>query len=190
MGKSIYIEHVREFMRNTIVFRAKDVEILTKNRRYGHLLLHKLVERNEIKRVVKGWYSIYDDPMVAVFCFKPAYVGLQEALSLHGLWEQETNVVIITTLKARTGIRKVFESNTILHRIGLKYFFGYDYLKYGNFFIPVSDIEKTLIDLIYFNEIPDEEVVSEIKKKMNKQKLYNYLRKFPVRIRTRVKKII
>ena len=177
-------------MKTTPVFRAKDIELLVKNKKYAHLILHNLVKRGEIKRVTKGWYSLYEDPIVSVFCFKPAYIGLQEALSLHDLWEQETNVVIVTTRKVRVGLRKIMGSNVILHRIDQKYFFGLDYLKYGDFFIPVSDVEKTLIDLVYFNEIPGEDVLQEIRKRMEMKKLKEYLNNYPLKFRKKVEELI
>lgn len=189
MGKIIHLDKLREFLKKTPIFRAKDMELVVKSN-YSYLALHNLAKKGEIKRVVKGWYSLYDDPVVAVFCFKPAYIGLQEALSLHELWEQETNVVIVTTRKVRTGIRKILDGNVILHRINQRYFFGFDYLKYENFFIPVSDIEKTLIDLVYFKEIPAEDVLKEIRKQINREKLKGYLKNFPLRFRKRVNSLV
>jgi predicted transcriptional regulator of viral defense system len=190
MGKIIYLNKIREFLKTTPIFRAKDIELIVKNKNYSYVILHNLLKKGEIKRVKKGWYSIYEDPIVSVFCFKPAYIGLQEALSFHELWEQETNVILVTTRKVRIGIRKIFDNNVILHRIKQKYFFGYDYLKYENFFIPISDIEKTLIDLVYFNEIPDKRVLKEIKKKINKGKLKAYLENYPFKLREKVYKLI
>lgn len=185
MGRIVYLNKLREFLKKTPVFRAKDVELVVKNRNYSYLALHNLVKRGEIRRVTKGWYSIYDDPIVSVFCFKPAYIGLQEALSLHKLWEQETNVIIVTARKVRTGIREFLGNNVILHKIDQKYFFGFDYVKYGDLFIPVSDMEKTLIDLIYFNEIPGEDIIKEIKRKIEKEKLKKYLKKYTPEFRKR-----
>jgi predicted transcriptional regulator of viral defense system len=190
MGRVVHLNKIREFSKSTPVFRTKDVELLVKNKNYSYLILHKLAKRGEIKRITKGWYSLHEDPVISVFCFKPAYIGLQEALSLHELWEQETNVVIVTAKKVRTGIRKILDSNVILHRIKQKYFFGFDYLKYENFFIPVSDIEKTLIDLVYFNEIPGKNVLREIKKQIDKKKLEKYLKNFPLKFRKRVHDLI
>lgn len=186
MGKIVHLNKLRGLLNSTPVFRAKDAEVVVKNKGYSYLLLHNLAKRGEIKRITKGWYSFQDDPIVSVFCFKPAYIGLQEALSLHGLWEQETNVVIVTTRKVRTGVREILDSNVILRRIEQRYFFGFDYLKYENFFIPVSDIEKTLIDLIYFKEIIGKDVLREIKKRANKEKLKEYLVPFPSRFRKKV----
>lgn len=190
MGRVVYIDKLREFFKATPIFRARDVEILTGSRGYAHLILHKLSEKGEVKRVVKGWYSLHDDPVVAVFCFKPAYIGLQEALSLHDLWEQETNVVIVSTRRVRTGVRKVLDSNVVIHRISVEHFFGFEYLKYGELFIPVSDIEKTLIDLVYFNEVPGEEVLNEIRRRMDGHRLNLYLRRFEPKLRQRVLKLI
>jgi predicted transcriptional regulator of viral defense system len=189
MGKIIHINKIREFIKSVHVFRVRDIELLVGNRNYAHLILHKLTKKGEIKRVIKGWYSLYDDPIVSVFCFKPAYVGLQEALSLHNLWEQETNVVIITTKKVRVGIREILGNNVILRTIEPKYFFGFDLIKYENLFVPVSDIEKTLIDFVYFKEILARETLREIIKRMNKQKLIEYLKKYPIKFRQKVRKL-
>jgi predicted transcriptional regulator of viral defense system len=190
MGRIVHIKKLREFIKSVPVFRVRDIELLVGNRNYAHLILHKLTKKEEIKRVIKGWYSLYEDPIVSVFCFKPAYIGLQEALSLHNLWEQETNVVIITTKKVRAGIREIFGNNVILRRIEPKYFFGFDLLNYENFFIPVSDIEKTLIDFVYFNETLTKETLIEIIKHIDKQKLIEYLKKYPSKFRLKVKKLV
>jgi predicted transcriptional regulator of viral defense system len=190
MGKIIHINKIREFIKSVPVFRVRDIELLVGNRNYAHLILHKLTKKGEIKRVVKGWYSLYEDPIISVFCFKPAYIGLQEALSLHNLWEQETNVVIITTKKVRVGIREIFGNNVILRRIEQTYFFGFDLLNYENFFIPVSDIEKTLIDFVYFNETLTKGTLREIIKHIDKQKLIEYLKKYPSKFRQKVKKLV
>jgi predicted transcriptional regulator of viral defense system len=190
MGRIVHIKKLREFIKSVPVFRVIDIELLVGNRNYAHLILHKLTKKEEIKRVIKGWYSLYEDPIVSVFCFKPAYIGLQEALSLHNLWEQETNVVIITTKKVRAGIREIFGNNVILRRIKPKYFFGFDLLNYENFFIPVSDIEKTLIDFVYFNETLTKETLIEIIKHIDKQKLIEYLKKYPSKFRLKVKKLV
>jgi predicted transcriptional regulator of viral defense system len=189
MGKIIHINKIREFIKSVPVFRVRDIELLVGNRNYAHLILHKLTKRGEIKRVIKGWYSLYDDPIVSVFCFKPAYVGLQEALSLHNLWEQETNVVIITTKKVRVGIREILGNNVILRTIEPKYFFGFDSIRYENFFVPVSDIEKTLIDFVYFKESLARETLREIIKRIDKQKLIEYLKKYPSKFKQKVRKL-
>ncbi|MEM2989455.1 MAG: hypothetical protein QXU06_06065 [Candidatus Bathyarchaeia archaeon] len=190
MGKVIHLDRVREFARSTPIFRARDIGLIVKDGGYSGLILHKLARRGEVNRVVKGWYSIHDDPIVSVFCFRPAYIGMQEALSLRGIWEQETNVVILTTRRVRVGVRDILGSNVVLHRLDKKYFFGFELLRYDRFFIPVSDLEKTLIDLVYFNEVPGRDVLREIEKGLDRRRLGEYLARYPTRFGERVRRAI
>src|SRR5438445_3842003 len=190
MGKIVHLDKVREFMRRTPAFRARDVEMIVNDGGYAALLLHNLAKRGEVKRITKGWYTVHDDPLVSVFGFKPAYIGLQEALSLRELWEQESNVVLVTALRVRPGVRRVMGSNVVLHRMRDRYVFGFDYLKYGEFMLPVSDREKTLIDLVYFNESPGGRVMRRIAKGADKGKLNRYLQSYPKAFRRRVRRIL
>lgn len=188
MGKIKHLPQIKKLLKAGPVFTSKDVERIIKNKRYSHLLLHNLSQKGEIKRIIKGCYAWEEDPILAVFCFRPSYIGLQGALSLHNLWEQETNVVIVTSLKIRTGIRKVFSTNVLIRRIQSKYLFGIDYFKYGNFYLPISDIEKTFLDLMFFKEIPSVEVIKEMKKHINRNKINSYLKKYPKSFRQIIKK--
>ena len=184
MGKITY--NIIEFFNKSAVFTTRDIKLFVKNKNYSYLLISNLIKKGKIKKIVKGYYSFYDDPTLSVFCFRPAYIGLHDALSFHNLWEQETNVVIITTRKVRIGVRKVFGNNVIIHRIKLEYFFGFDYLPYDKFFVPVSDIEKTFIDLFYFRFNLDKKVIKEIKRFLDEKKLKRYLRVYPEFIRKKI----
>src|SRR3989344_2649183 len=66
----------------------------------------------------------------------------------------------------------------ITRRIKSKYFFGFEYKKYGDFYVPVSDIEKTLIDLVYFCQPLDREVVHNFRTKLNMKKLQIYIKRY------------
>lgn len=179
MGKSIHIGEVRRYASSTPAFRARDIELLVNNREYSLLMLHNLSERGELNRITRGWYSIHQDPIVSVFALKPAYVGLQEALSLRDLWEQETNVVVVTCGKAKPGVRTVMGDSVVVHRIAPKYFFGFDYMPYGEFYVPVSDLEKTLIDLVYYEESPGADVLRAVEKKADRKVMAKYLARYP-----------
>lgn len=183
MGRKIHIDEVREFIRTTPVFRSRDVELLVGERRYALLMLHNLAKKGEIHRVARGWYSSGDDPTVAVFALAPAYLGLQEALSIRGAWEQETNTVVVTCGQARPGARDVFESRVIVRRLDPRYFFGFDHVPYGGYQVPVSDVEKTLIDLVYFREEPGHGVIRRLVKRSDKETLSSYLHRYPEKFR-------
>lgn len=180
-----YLGELREFFAKTPVFSSKDIRTQVKGN-YRYLLVSNLIKKGEIKKVTRGYYTLFDDPIVSVFCYKPAYIGLQDALSIHDVWEQEGATVIVTTKKVKKGIIDVFGNNVVLHRIKPKYMFGFEIVRYGRFYIPVSDIEKTAIDLVYFNEIPNINTLRDIKKRIDAEKIKKYLERYPKRIRKRV----
>jgi predicted nucleotidyltransferase component of viral defense system len=128
-----YTFGIMDFLKKTPVVTTRDIKLYLKQKNYSYLLLSNLVKQRKIKRITKSFYTIHEDPIVSVFCFRPAYLGLQEALSLYNLWEQETNVVIITTKKVRIGIHKLLESNVLVHRIKPKYFLVLLFLDMGSF---------------------------------------------------------
>lgn len=185
MGKIKYADKIREFFkRNAIVDINSLKRFIIKNngkKDYVYLLLNNMTKKGEIKRITKGYYSLYEDPVLAVFCFRPSYLGLQSALSIHNLWEQETIPVIITSKTVRLGIRKVDGSNILLKRVLARYFFGFKYVKDGEFYVPVSDIEKTFLDMVYFNQKMDEDLLKELKNKINRKKLKDYLKEYPLK---------
>ena len=195
MGKEKYLKQIENLFEKSPVVDFSSIERIIKSKKnikqYTKQLIRNLVLKNKIKRLSKGYYTKHDESGLAVFCFKPAYLGLQDALSFHNLWEQETIPVIITAKKVRQGGRKIFENaNILIRRIDKKYFFGFEYLKSGDFYFPYSDVEKTFIDMIYFRQSIDEEVLKNIKKKIDKKKLERYLKKYPEKFRKRVEGIL
>lgn len=196
MGKIKYIKEIRRFLKENPVVDLNSIKkfIQKKDKRYVYLLISNLLKQGEIKKITKGYYSTYDDPSLIVFCFKPSYLGLQNALSFHNLWEQETNPIVITSCNIRTGLRKVFGKNAIVKRMNPKYMFGFEYYKYSledrEIYLPYSDIEKTFIDLIHFKIPLDEEVIHEFRKKIDVKKLRNYLKVYPRRTKKRVIKVL
>ena len=107
-------------------------------------------------------------------------------MSFNNLWEQETIPVIITSKKIRQGIRKVFGNNVLIRRIKKRYIFGFEYQKQKDYYLPYSNIEKTFIDMIYFNQKISEEDLKNILKQVNKQKLKSYLKIYPLKFRKNI----
>ena len=192
MGKVKYIKHIREFFKETPIVTIDSLKkfIPKNNKDYIYLVINKLLNKGEIKKITKGFYTIHQDPSLIVFCFKPSYLGLQDALSIHNLWEQETNPIVITSKKVRQGLRKVFENNVVVKRIKGKYLFGFEYIKQGDFYYPYSDIEKTFIDMVYFKQKLTEDTIKNILKKINKKKLSSYIRMYPKKTRERITMLV
>jgi predicted transcriptional regulator of viral defense system len=190
MGKKKHQKKINSLFEKSPIVSFSSISRIIRDKKkikqYSKQLIRNLLLKGEIKRLTKGYYTQHDDPSLAVFCFKPSYLGLQDALSVHNLWEQETVPVIITSRKVRQGIRKILELNVLIRRIAGKYFFGVEYIKQGDFYFPYSDIEKTFIDMLYFKENLDKETLQNIKKRANKNKLNSYLKKYPKEFQKRV----
>ena len=191
MGKIKHLTKIRELLAKTPVVHISSIRrIIGERSTYVYLLLNKMVKKVELFRLTKGWYSSQDDPTLTVFCFRPAYLGLQEALSIHNLWDQETNTMILTTQTVREGRRSIFGKNVIVKRLPKSLFFGIEYKRYCYTYVPVSDIEKTFLDLVYFNQPIDSETMKRIKKKYSYKKMHEYLRYYNKKIKQRVKNIM
>ncbi|HLC20060.1 MAG TPA: hypothetical protein VJK72_04010 [Candidatus Nanoarchaeia archaeon] len=157
-----------------------------KNDAYAKLLVHQLMAKGHVHKLAKGFYTKHSNPELAVYAFKPSYFGLQDALSFHNLWEQETIPVIITSRHVRTGIRNILGSNVLIRRLERKFIFGYEYVGQGNSALPYSDIEKTLIDMVYFKENIDGVVLKNILLRLNIPRLKKYLKDYDRKIRAKV----
>jgi len=190
-----YMNDFIEKFKDKYIFSANDVKRFLSYRKanddYYKIFLYNLTKEKKIYKIRYGYYSFSDDIMLTGLSYKPFYYGLESALSLLNLWEQETNPVIITPLHVRTGIMQYDGRNYIIRRISREMFFGYQYIKYFNFYIPVSDLEKTLIDLVYYNEKIPEYLFDNIKKKTNKKILKVYISEIQkVSIKNKISKLL
>lgn len=186
MGKEKYQKQIEELFKKSPIVDSRSIDRAVKNKKeskYTKQLIRNLLLKGKIKKLTKGFYTASDNPELIIFCLKPAYFGLQDALSFHNLWEQETVPVIITSRRVRQGIREVMGTNVLIRRIDKKYFFGFMHMKSANIYYPYSDIEKTLIDMVYFNEPLNGETIKAIKKRIDNKKLNEYLKQYSPKIR-------
>ena len=153
---------------------------------YAYVLLNMLLRRGEVHRITKGFYTFMDDVLVVGEAYFPYYYGLYEALSLRNLFEQETNPVVITPRKVRSGMRSFLGRNYLIKRIDRRMFFGYELIKYYDFYVYVSDYEKTLIDFVYYREHLPEDAKEELIGRINTKKLKEYLNACSPGVRKRV----
>ena len=193
MGEEKYQEKIKSLFERSPVVNFSSIGRIIQDKKnikqYSKQLVRNLILKGKIRRLAQGCYTKHNDPSLSVLCFK-GYLGLQDSLSIHNLWEQETIPVIITANKVRQGIRKILGVNVLIRRIDKRYFFGFEYLKYGNFYLPASDIEKTFIDLVYFKENLEKEALKNIKKGIDDEKMRIYLKKYSKKFRERVFRIL
>jgi predicted transcriptional regulator of viral defense system len=98
--------------------------------------------------------------------------------------------VVITPRHVRVGLRSFGGRNYLVRRISRRMFFGFEMLRYYDFWIPVSDVEKTLIDFAYFREPLDAGALREIKVRLRKEVLSEYLKRCPKFVAKRVLELL
>lgn len=176
------------------VFKVSDVKLLFESKGiendYIYLMLHNLESKGEIKRITTGIYTFHDDVAVVGFAFYPFYYGLESALSIHGISEQGTNLVVMTPRNLRMGVRAFEGRNYRILRIKKEQMFGYSTLNYSNFWIQVSDVEKTLIDMIYFKDHIREEIMPKIIERIDRRKIDKYLKAYDKEFAAKVHEVI
>lgn len=194
MERQKYLKTIEELFKKSPVVDFGSIKRIVKSKRkinqYEKQLVRNLILGGKIKKLAKGYYTIHNDSSLAVYCFTPAYLGLQDALSFHGIWEQETIPVVITSKKIRQGIRKILRMNVLVRRINKKYLFGFKHFRQDGFYLPYSDVEKTLIDMVYFNEKLANDAVRVLKKRVDMKKINAYLKMYPAKTRQKVLKIL
>ena len=153
---------------------------------YAHIILHNLESSGEIYRITRGFYTFHEDAHVVGFAFKPFYYGLEDALYMHNIIEQGSNPVVVTTRKVRNGLRNFAGRNYVIHRIENRHFFGFELVGQGKTWLPVSDLEKTFIDLVYFRHYAHDEAMVKLLKTVDRKKVRKYLDNYDKRFANKV----
>ncbi len=188
MGKQIHLTKVLKLLEKSPVVDFKSIVRIVGKESYAKLLVSNLLKKNVLKKIGKGMYTIHEESSLSVFVYTPSYLGLQSALSYHGLWEQETIPIVLTTRKVRRGVRMVLGSNIMVRNIDTRFFFGFEYVLDGKFYVPYSDIEKTAIDMVVFKVKMDAVLCKVIRKRIDKVKFETYLNRYPRKLQELVKK--
>ena len=139
--------------------------------------------------IAKGRYTFNKDSAITGFAFAPFYYGLLYAMSIRELWTQNTVPEIVTLRAVRKGKAHAFgkQGSTIsLHHSTPKHFFGFETIKYGKLSLPVSDPEKTLIDLFYYKVRLPIQRYSGLLRAINAAKLGRYLKEYDNHTRSAV----
>jgi len=147
-------------------------------RSYAKVFISNLLKKGEIIELKKGWYSFKKSPYLLVNLLVKAYLGLGSAALVHGAWDKAVNITILTPLAGvtvRCGERLIGDYKVIVRRISNKMYFGYEYIAVDENFVKVSDPEKTLIDMIYFNYPFIDEISGNLLQICDREKIGEYL---------------
>lgn len=190
-----YIKIFKEHFKTVPVFTTRDVRLFLNqfgSKNYALRFIQNLKKSNALIELKNGFYTLIDDITVSGFMFDPFYYGLGKALTYYNCWDYVTPMVIITIRNVRSGIRMIMGMNVDVKRINKKMFFGFRYVPYENmFYIPMATLEKTLIDLAYFNiGLGDPQIYKNILEKIDHDELKKLMKQTPLRIKKRVENII
>jgi len=123
------------------------------------VIIHRLTKKGYLSRVKKGVFVLVPlflvkekkdySPLIEVGSrmTTPYYLSHYTALTVHGKALHTMNTVFLTTTRWKKNIRwrdYTFKFNVVDE----KYFFGFSEMKYGSETILVSDMEKTIVDIL------------------------------------------
>ena len=173
-----YIGEFKKYFAGEKSFTFKDAAMLLRHfgasDAYAKLFIHKMLVNKAIMRIGKGVYTFSKDEAVVGFAFTPFYYGLEHALTIRGLWTQVSGPVVITSTGAKAGIRQAMGVRIMVRRISKKAFFGYEYIRHSSIIVPVSDLEKTLVDFVYYGIGIDNGEIKRLVFKADWKKLIKY----------------
>ena len=135
-------------LENYPLFTLNDViKITGQQANYIRILLHKIVKRGYIKRIERGKYTVHDDPLIfASYLYTPSYLSSWTGLRFHNMTTQLPNWIFVMAPVYKKPIQ--LDEKTRIVFVKTKYVWGYEKVRYAQFYIFVADKEKTIIDCL------------------------------------------
>lgn len=173
-------------------FRIEDAFLFLRKRhrlskKTLQVTLSRMAKSARLYRVSKGVFSFTKSAEVAGFAYAPFYYGGLSALMIRDLIDDQVRMEVMTTRAVRRNSSTAFgEIEILLHHLSREHYFGFDEVVYGNYAVPVSNPEKTLIDLFHYKiRLPLQEY-GRLLRAVDAKKLDRYLRAYGSRTSTAV----
>jgi predicted transcriptional regulator of viral defense system len=187
-------ERIEERFRSFNTFTSRDVRMLFSGDKKHvsdktlQVTLSRMKSEGRIYTITKGVFSLKINDELVGFAFSPFYYGGLSAMMMRELTDKQVRLEIMTTKNVKNSILPVYDgkSNVFLHHIPKRYYFGFEDLRYGDMTVPVSNPEKTLIDLFYYKTKIGILDYGGLLKAINKSKLNGYLEAYDNHTRTAV----
>jgi predicted transcriptional regulator of viral defense system len=174
-------------LKNFIIFSIRDIEKIDPS--FHKQRLSEWQEKGYIIKIRRGFYIFSDLQineqvmfLIANTIYQPSYISLEMAFSWYNLIPE--GVYTITSVTSRkTNSFEMNMGNFIYKHIKSELMFGYELQEYNNHYYLMAEIEKAVLDYLYFNShINDEEDfkglrfnIFEFKAKVDIEKLRKYL---------------
>lgn len=140
--------------------------------------MHRMKKKNLLFSVEKNKFSVTDDPfIVASQLINPAYLSLTTALYLHNLLPQVIDKIEVLTSRRKKEIT-LFGMKTNFRMLSPSRMFGYNKIKKGKSYLMLAEVEKAIIDSIYFQKSCPLHLILPVLAKTNTLKLERYAQRF------------
>ena len=168
--------HLLKKLERYPLFTENDVaKIVNKSPEYVKTLLYRLNKQNIVKRIEKGKYTVYDDPMLfASHIVAPSYLSLWTAFRFYSMTQQQPFGIFVIS---RVNKKKIKFQNIDILFSKTKHLFGYKKERYADFDIFIAEEEKAVVDALLF-KIPLQDIMYALEsEKLNFEKLAVYAKK-------------
>ena len=179
------VNEIKNHFSDYPVFTYRDLILYFRGKRIKPSNLTRILSymksNGSLYTLKKGVYTFKKNDMVSGFAYAPFYYGLLSALTLRELWTQNSRPEIITIKKVRSNRTPIFDDPKdviFVHHVPIRYFFGFDIIKYGALKLPVSDPEKTLIDLFYYKVKLPLQNYDGLLRSIEIKKVHKYLKEY------------
>lgn len=184
-----YLE-LKEALKEFTIFSLNDIRKLDKT--FYRPRLNDWQDKGYLKKVIRGYYIFNDLSVdekvlyeIANKIYSPSYISLEKALSHYHLIPESVYEVTSVTTKT-TQLLKASLASFSYRSIKPDFFFGYKIVNNNNKSYLLAEIEKAILDYIYFNahlKSVDDFMgmrvnVTSFKEQINEQKLFKYLEAF------------
>jgi len=177
-------------LKNFPIFSIRDIEKADLS--FHKQRLSEWQKKGYVKKISKGFYIFSDLEInettlftIANRVYEPSYISLEMVLSIYGLIPEAVyGITSVTSQKTKT--LKTPVGDFIYRHTQPELFFGYELKGHDGHHYQIAEIEKAVLDYLYFNSnIKDEESfkgvrfnASEFKGKVNMEKFNTYLLAF------------
>lgn len=139
---------------------------------------NRILKNKLLFRVEKNKFSTTKDPFIAVSqIIFPAYLSLTTALYLHNTVQQVIDKIYVITTRQKKS-KEIFGIKTYFIKVSPRLMFGYTKIRKENSFIMLADLEKTILDCLYFQKYCSLQYLCEALKKADIEKLESYAKQF------------
>jgi len=172
------------------VFSIKDIEKVDLS--FHKQRLSEWQKKGHVKKIRQGFYMFSDLQLnekilftVANRIYEPSYISLEMAISIYGIIPEAVYGITSVTSQNTKSI-KTPVGDFIYRHVPPDLMFGYELREYAGHHYKIAEIEKAVLDYLYFNsKISDNESfegmrfdTSELKEKINTEKFNSYLESF------------